>query len=155
MAAQKRILLEDWQEIKPYNKTAKSDLYFLGISNEINDKIYEKEFHLPLQNFIREEGISLFCMFLTSYLEDIISGSEVWNSFIKKHKELYGKPLPFYETDKNYVEGEVNIQDVKFLVWYFPWCHRAFGCFPWFGFGHPPHHFLGWEFCAGSLRKRL
>jgi len=119
MAAQKRILLEDWQEIKPYNKTAKSDLYFLGISNEINDKIYEKEFHLPLQNFIREEGISLFCMFLTSYLEDIISGSEVWNSFIKKHKELYGKPLPFYETDKNYVEGEVNIQDVKFLVWYF------------------------------------
>lgn len=119
MAAQKRILLEDWQEIKPYNKTAKSDLYFLGISNEINDKIYEKEFHIPLQNFIREEGISLFCMFLTSYLEDIISGSEVWNSFIKKHKELYGKPLPFYETDKNYVEGEVNIQDVKFLVWYF------------------------------------
>ena len=109
MAAQKRILLEDWQEIKPYNKTAKSDLYFLGISNEINDKIYEKEFHIPLQNFIREEGISLFCMFLTSYLEDIISGSEVWNSFIKKHNDLYGKALPFYETDKNYVEGEVNI----------------------------------------------
>ena len=75
MAAQKRILLEDWQEIKPYNKTAKSDLYFLGISNEINDKIYEKKFHIPLQNFIREEGISLFCMFLNSYLEDIISGS--------------------------------------------------------------------------------
>lgn len=119
MSEKKRILLEDWQDIKPYGKTSKSDLYYLEICNEIQDKIYEQNFHLPLQDFIREEGISLFCMFLTSYLEDIISGSEVWNSFIKKHQEIYGKPLPFYDTEENYVEGEVNIQDVKFLVWYF------------------------------------
>lgn len=119
MSEKKRILLEDWQDLKPYQKTSKSDLYYLQICNELNDKIYEKNFHLPLRDFIREEGISLFCIFLTSYLEDIISGSEVWNSFIKKHNELYGKPLPFYDTKDNYVEGEVNIQDVKFLTWYF------------------------------------
>lgn len=119
MAGKKRILLEDWQDIKPYNKTSKSDLYYLEICNEINDKIYENNLHLPLQDFVREEGISLFCIFLTSYLEDIISGSEVWNSFTKKHEELYGTPLPFFETKDNYVAGEVNIQDVQFLVWYF------------------------------------
>lgn len=119
MSTHKKILLEDWQELKPYNKTSKSDLYYLGISNELYEKIYEKNFHIPMQDFVREEGISLFCMFLTSYLEDIISGSEIWNSFIKKHKELYKTSLPFYETKKDYIEGEVNLQDVKFLVWYF------------------------------------
>ena len=119
MSEKKKILLEDWQEIKPYGKTSSSDLYYLEICNGIQDQLYEKNFVLPLRDFIREEGISLFCIFLTSYLEDIISGSEVWNSFVKKHKEIYGKPLPFYETEGDYVEGEVNLQDVKFLVWYF------------------------------------
>lgn len=119
MSGKKRISLEDWQDIKPYEKTSKSDLYYLKICNEIQDKIYQQDFHLPLRDFIREEGISLFCMFLTSYLEDIISGSEVWGSFTKKHREIYGNPLPFYDTEDNYLEGEVNIQDVKFLVWYF------------------------------------
>lgn len=119
MSARKRILLEDWQEIKPYHKTSRSDVYYLGIANEIQEKIYEQNLHLPLQDFIREEGISLYCIFLTSYLEDIISGSQIWNSFIQKHQELYGKPLPFYDTEKDYVKGEVNIQDIKFLTWYF------------------------------------
>lgn len=121
MAAQKRILLEDWQEIKPYQKTSKSDLYYLEICNEIHDKIYAENFHLSMKDFVRGEGVSLFCIFLTSYLEDIISGSNIWNSFIKKHQELYGKPLPFYD-DKDYVEGEVNLSDVKFLTWYFINC---------------------------------
>lgn len=119
MSVKKKIQLNDWQDIKPYNKTAQTDLYYLEICNEIHDKIYENNFHLPLQDFVRGEGISLFCIFLTSYLEDVISGSEIWNSFIKKHKELYGKPLPFFDTEKDYIEGEVNIQDVKFLIWYF------------------------------------
>lgn len=119
MSAKKKILLEDWQEIKPYGRTSKSDLYYLEICNEIQDRLYEQNFVLPLRDFVRVEGIPLFCIFLTSYLEDIISGSEVWNSFVKKHKEIYGKPLPFYETEGDYVEGEVNLQDVKFLVWYF------------------------------------
>lgn len=56
--------------------------------------------------------------FLTSYLEDIISGSNIWNSFIQNHSKLYGKKLPYYNTQE-YVAGEINIQDVLFLVWYF------------------------------------
>lgn len=119
MISKNKISLQDWQDIKPYHNTSKTDTYYLDIANQIREQIYQNQFHLPLRDFIREEGISLFCVFLTSYLEDIISGSEVWNSFVKKHQELYEKPLPFYETDNNYIEGEVNLQDVKFLTWYF------------------------------------
>ena len=119
MSVKKKIQLNDWQGIKPYSKTAQTDLYYLEICNELHDRIYEHNFHLPLQDFVRGEGISLFCMFLTSYLEDVISGSEVWNAFTKKHKEIYGTHLPFFDTENDYVEGEVNMQDVKFLIWYF------------------------------------
>lgn len=119
MISKHKISLQDWQDIKPYNKTSKTDVYYLEVANQIKDKIYQKQLHLPLQDFIREEGIYLFCTFITSYLEDVVSESEVWNSFVKKHKELYGKSLPFYETEKDYVEGEVNLQDVQFLIWYF------------------------------------
>ena len=63
MSEKKKILLEDWQEIKPYGKTSSSDLYYLEICNGIQDQLYEKNFVLPLRDFIREEGISLFCIF--------------------------------------------------------------------------------------------
>lgn len=119
MISKHRISLQDWQDVKPYNKTSKTDLYYLDISNQIRDKIYEEDLHIALRDFIREEGIVLYSVFITSYLEDIISGSELWNSFIKKHKEIYGENLPFYKTDNDYIEGEVNIQDIKFLTWYF------------------------------------
>ncbi|MDO4764128.1 MAG: DUF3843 family protein [Flavobacteriaceae bacterium] len=119
MISKNKISLQDWQDIKPYRNTSKTDTYYLEVANQIREQIYKQQLHIPLQDFIREEGITLFSIFITSYLEDIISGSEVWNSFVKKHKELYSSPLPFYETKNDYIEGEVNIQDVKFLIWYF------------------------------------
>lgn len=57
-------------------------------------------------------------LFLTSYLEDLVSGSELWNSFVRKHTKLYDKPLPFYVTE-DYAEEEINNEDICFLIWYF------------------------------------
>ncbi len=119
MTSPKKISLKDWQEIKPYNKTSKTDLYYHDICNQINTMLYEENFHIALVDFVREEGISLFSIFITSYFEDIISGTNIWNSFTRKHRELYGKPFPFYTPDEFYIEGEVNKEDVKFLIWYF------------------------------------
>lgn len=56
--------------------------------------------------------------FLTSYFEDLISETNIWNSFVTYHTELYNKPLPFYNLDEYYTE-EINPQDISFLIWYF------------------------------------
>lgn len=63
-------------------------------------------------------GINLLSCFLTSYFEDLISGTNIWNAFVRAHQRLYNKQLPFYSLDE-YYEEEINQQDVSFLIWYF------------------------------------
>jgi hypothetical protein len=55
---------------------------------------------------------------LTSYFEDLISETNVWNTFVRIHTRLYKKPLPFFAIGE-YYEEEINQQDISFLIWYF------------------------------------
>ncbi|MGQ9847888.1 MAG: DUF3843 family protein, partial [Bacteroidales bacterium] len=68
--------------------------------------------------YLDNKDINLLSCFLTSYFEDLISETNIWNSFVRTHQRLYGKPLPFYNLDE-YYEEEINSQDISFLIWYF------------------------------------
>jgi len=116
MKIKNTIFIKDWLVLKPYEKQTETDNYYLKICNKVKNQITQyselfEEFDLP-------DGINHLSCFLTSYFEDIISESNIWNSFVKAHKRLYNKPLPFYDVSE-YFEEEINIQDVTFLIWYF------------------------------------
>lgn len=57
-------------------------------------------------------------VFLTSYLEDLVSGLGIWNAFIKENKKRTGRELPFVDLEEYYTE-EINPQDVAFLLWFY------------------------------------
>lgn len=114
----KKIYIKDWLELKPYIKQVKSDGYYLNICNEIKKSIVYNDAAYYLQLLLSEKEIDYLSCFLTSYLEDILSHTNIWNSFVRIHKRLYHKPLPFYNVDE-YYEEEINVQDVSFLIWYF------------------------------------
>jgi hypothetical protein len=59
----------------------------------------------------------LACM-LACYLEDIVSQTGMWTSFIDEHHRLYGKYLPFFDMD-GYKRGKINLPDIQFLIWHF------------------------------------
>ncbi|OQA62921.1 MAG: hypothetical protein BWY38_03234 [Ignavibacteria bacterium ADurb.Bin266] len=111
-----QIYINDWLILKPYDKQVPTDFYYLKISNEVKDVISKKE--LGLNKFLESKDIVTLSCFLTSYFEDIISETHIWNSFVNIHKRLYGKTLPFYHVD-DYYEDEINPQDICFLIWYF------------------------------------
>lgn len=52
-------------------------------------------------------------MYIAAYLEDQISELGLWQSFTAEHKRLYGKYLPFYPTNSNYVADEINEEDIR------------------------------------------
>lgn len=114
----KRIYIEDWLEFKPYEKQTKTDSYYLKICNDVGDVIRKTRQSSILKEDLDKKTVRLLACFLTAYLEDIISETNIWNSFIKAHKRLYKKPLPFFILDE-YCQGEINQQDIKFLTWYF------------------------------------
>ncbi len=113
-----RIYIQQWLDFKPYQSQTATDSYYLKLSNEVKHVITTNTHSLVLQGYLQAQEIDMLACFLTSYFEDIISETNLWNSFIKKHKELYNKQLPFYFLEE-YYEDEINLQDVSFLIWYF------------------------------------
>ena len=116
--SKERIYIKQWLDLKPYDKQTPTDSYYLKLSNEIKQSILTNKQSFVIQNFLDNDEIDVLACFLTSYFEDLISGTNIWNSFIKIHKRLYGKQLPFYETDE-YREQKINLPDICFLIWYF------------------------------------
>ncbi len=55
---------------------------------------------------------------LTGYIQDVISDSGIWRSFVEANRKLYGWSVPFHELPENYVDYELNREDVRFLCWY-------------------------------------
>ena len=100
---------KDWLEIHPYKLQQDSDAYFVALAN----KLY-KVCELPSLSSV---GRKHLCLYLAAYLEDQISGLGLWRAFVKEHEHLYGTSLPFYNLSAEYVEDEVNLEDVCFLIW--------------------------------------
>ncbi len=115
---QKRIYIEQWLDLKPYQNQTAIDGYYLKLSNEVKHAITTNTQSLVLQMYLHPQEVDMLACFLTCYFEDLISETNLWNSFVKKHKELYSKQLPFYLLEE-YYEDEINLADVSFLIWYF------------------------------------
>ena len=113
-----RIYIKDWLNLKPYNRQKRTDSYYLKLCNKVKEAILANNKSFLLLMYIDVEELNILACFLTSYFEDLISNTNIWNSFVKKHQALYGKQLPFYNLNE-YYEEEINLQDVYFLIWYF------------------------------------
>ncbi|MCB0644511.1 MAG: DUF3843 family protein, partial [Phaeodactylibacter sp.] len=122
MAAKKKRLKEkiypsDWLRNKPYDRASDYDRDFVRVANEVLQLI---EAYQPwlLSHGIGKTHYRKLALFLSSYFEDFISEIGLWNTFIARNQELLGKPLPFYDL-ADYEPGELNPQDLSFLLWYF------------------------------------
>ena len=113
-----KIYIKDWLEIKPYDSIHQEDHYYLHLSNKVMEALHKGDLFKDYKKLFTAKVRIQLCCFLASYLEDLVSGSELWNSFVRKHTKLYDKPLPFYVTE-DYAEEEINNEDICFLIWYF------------------------------------
>ncbi len=117
MRKNNKIYLKTWLKLRPYNSQTSTDLYYLKLSNKV--KLVFAKGNLPfLERHLSDDDIDLLACFLTAYLEDLVSETNIWNAFVRSHKDLYHKPVPFYESN-DYFEEEINGDDISFLIWYF------------------------------------
>ncbi len=113
------INLDRWLELHPYSKPAQSDFYYLRLCNEVYGIIKEYESPAIIGLLNRDEMMRLAC-FIISYFEDVISGLGLWMAFTNQVRELYGRHIPFFDTDPDdYYPEEINMEDIQFLLWYF------------------------------------
>ena len=113
------INLDRWLVLHPYSKPAQSDFYYLRLCNEVYGIIKEYESPAIIGLLNRDEMMRLAC-FIISYFEDVISGPGLWLAFTNQVRELYGRHIPFFDTDPDdYYPEEINMEDIQFLLWYF------------------------------------
>lgn len=110
-----KIYPKDWLQLHPYKQSDPTDLYYTNIANRIYGML--EETHLAY-SFEKDE-VKQICIRMAAYFEDVISGLNIWRSFITEHKALYGKFLPFYTPDDHYYDDEVNYEDIRFLLWHY------------------------------------
>lgn len=113
-----KIYIQDWITLKPYEIQTLTDGYYLKLCNKVKQTLLSSNESAVIHMYIEDEEIDLLACYLTSWFEDLVSGSNVWNTFITLNNQLYKKYLPFYDLDE-YFEGEINPQDIRFLIWYF------------------------------------
>jgi hypothetical protein len=118
MKANERIYIHDWLVLKPYQHQTITDSYYLKLCNEVKQAILSEKTAFVFLMYINKEDIDLLCCFLCAWFEDVISQTNIYGSFVSIHQRLYKKQLPFYDLDE-YCEGEINLHDACFLIWYF------------------------------------
>ena len=109
-----RITLNNWLEYHPYDREVSSDHFYIGLCNDLQ---HEMLFIDVEDNLVGADYKCLSCL-LTCYLEDIVTQTGMWTSFIDEHFRLYGKYLPFYDM-AGYEPGDMNLADIQFLIWHF------------------------------------
>lgn len=106
---------KEWLKLHPYQQSTPADLYYTQIANRIYD-ILEKT-HLAYS--FEKKDVKQISLRMAAYFEDVISGLNIWRSFIMEHKALFGKYLPFYTPDDHYYDDEANYEDIRFLLWHY------------------------------------
>lgn len=104
-----KIVALDIKERHPKLLDSKTDFIYARFGNQLLTILRRQ---LP-DNTI-EDNIDIA---LTLYMEDIIAESGLWHGFVMRHKELYGKYLPFYPIDEDeYFLNDSNVEDIQFLI---------------------------------------
>lgn len=110
----RKITIDEWRTGHMLPIRSASDAYYVKMANKIVDYI---QFVNPDSRLGHFEYIEM-AKLITYYFEDVISGLGFWEAFVKTHKELYGKSVPFYDIDEDsYLTDEINYADVQLLVW--------------------------------------
>jgi hypothetical protein len=97
-----------------FPETTETDSFYLELANRLLRDMSSHSFATEMP----EGLLKRVALTLTDYMQDIVSDAGLWRSFVDANRELYGWSVPFHEVPENYIDYELNREDVRFLVWY-------------------------------------
>lgn len=108
------ISMSEWMLLHPYKTPNRIDYTYFDVVKKLFNC-----WQSSLMNY-RVEGTCAETLTYSvgAYFEDVVSQIGLWKAFTDKHQKMYGKPLPFYNTDADhYFRDEINVEDIAFIIW--------------------------------------
>ena len=109
------ITVKDYMERQPGNPhVAETDQYYLWIALRLAKLWDESPWLRGLDDEVRRDVV----LAVTGYFQDVVADAGLWRSFTRLHDQRHGNPLPHYGRDEEYVDYELNLDDVRFVIWW-------------------------------------
>lgn len=116
MATKILISTHDWQFFHPDNCNDSSDPYYAQLATRLARQLLGrlgKGNEYATTNVARQTA-----MWLTAYLEDKVSGLNIFNSFTSAYRKLMGRTFPFWDVDEDdLLPEEPSVPEVRFIIW--------------------------------------
>lgn len=111
----KKIYPKEWMPLHPYKHPDSIDHYYVRIANLVYKELAASALG---KAFPSDDDLRYTSLCLAAWFEDIISQTGIWEAFTAECKKRYGAYLPFYPIGEDYFTDEVNLEDVRFLLWH-------------------------------------
>ena len=109
------IRVKDFMERQPnHPKVAETDQYYLWIALRLAKLWDESPWLRVLDDDVRRDVV----LAVTGYFQDVVADSGLWRSFTRLHNHRHGTPLPHYDRGEDYIDYELNRNDVRYVIWW-------------------------------------
>lgn len=109
------IKVKDYMERQPGNpRVEETDQFYLWIALRLAKLWDESPWLRDLDDGVRRDVV----LAVTGYYQDVVADGGLWRSFTRLYGERHGRPLPHYERDEDYVDYELNRDDVRYVIWW-------------------------------------
>lgn len=109
------IKVKDFMERQPnHPRVAETDQFYLWIALRLAKLWDESPWLRQMDDNVRRDVV----LAVTGYYQDVVADGGVWRSFTRLHNERHGSPMPHYGRSENYVDYELNLNDVRFVIWW-------------------------------------
>lgn len=109
------IRVKDFMERQPnHPRVAETDQYYLWIALRLAKLWDESPWLRGLDDDVRRDVV----LAVTGYFQDVVADSGLWRSFTRLHAFRHGTPLPHYGRGEDYIDYELNRDDVCYVIWW-------------------------------------
>lgn len=109
------ITVKDYMERQPGTpKVEPTDQFYLWIALRLAKLWDESPWLREVDDNVRRDVV----LAVTGYFQDVVADGGLWRSFTRLHNHQYGKPLPHYDRRDDYIDYELNVDDVRYVIWW-------------------------------------
>lgn len=109
------IRVKDYMERQPSSsKVEPTDQFYLWIALRLAKVWDESPWLRHLDDDVRRDVV----LAVTGYYQDIVADGGLWRSFVNLHLRRHGKLLPHGVNLDEYIEFELNLDDVRHVIWW-------------------------------------
>lgn len=109
------ITVKDFMLKQPnYPQVAESDKYYMVLAGRLAKMWDNARLLMNVGEEIRRDVV----LAVIGYFQDIVADAGIWRSFSTMCNYMYGRPVPFFDRPDDYIDSELNLIDIQFLIWY-------------------------------------